>query len=279
MVARPSTHSEHTNHNSDTPCMQRIFQISDTHLGLEPGPIRPGYPDSDQQLARVLAALQQREEEPDLLWLTGDLAETPTPEVYTRILGLLDEHLEGWTLAGLAGNHDSRHLLQQAFAEAGHAVDGHQELGDWLLVGLNSATPDQVSGTLTAEELERLDQVLGDHPAHWAMIAVHHPVVPIGSAWMDRIGLTNPAAFFAVLDRHPHVRACLFGHIHQDFRAVRGGVELLGCPSTCIQFAPGSAAFALDAEHAGYRVLELHPDGRITTRVERVPGDLPEIRA
>ncbi len=256
--------------------MQRILQISDTHLGREPGPIRPGYPDSDHQLARVLEALVRNEPRPDLLWLTGDLAEDPAPEAYTRLLDLLDRHVPGWPLAGLAGNHDEWCELDRAFTSAGHLLDGHRVQGEWVLVGVNSAVPGQAAGRIEPAELERLERVLTRHPAHWAMIAIHHPVVPIGSAWMDRIGLTNPDDLFAVLDRHPRVRACLFGHIHQDFRSERRGVELLGCPSTCIQFAPGSERFALDTEHAGYRMLELHPDGRIDTRVERVPGAGPE---
>ena len=259
----------------DTPRMQRILQISDTHLGREPGPIRPGYPDSDRQLARVLEALARDEPRPDLLWLTGDLAEDPAPDAYTRLLGLLDRHMPDWAVAGLAGNHDDWSALNRAFTAAGHALDGHRVLGEWILVGINSAVSGQAAGRIVPAELERLDQVLTAHPAHWAVIAVHHPVVSIESVWMDRIGLTNPDDLFAVLDRHPRVRACLFGHIHQDFRGERRGVELLGCPSTCVQFAPGAERFALDTEHPGYRVLELQPDGQLDTRIQRVPGQHP----
>ncbi|WP_018871833.1 phosphodiesterase [Thioalkalivibrio sp. ALJ16] len=255
--------------------MQRIIQISDTHLGAEPGPIRPGYPDSDDQLARVLAALRREQARPDLLWLTGDLAETPDPRAYDRLLQLLQAHVEDWPVGGLAGNHDDWALLRDALSDAGHTLDGHQVLGEWLLIGVNSAQPGQAAGQISQAELERLDQLLSAHPGHWAVIAIHHPVVPVGSAWMDRIGLQNGTELFAVLDRHPRVRACLFGHIHQDFRAQRGGIELLGCPSTCVQFTPGSQDFAVDRIHAGYRVIELHPDGTITSQVERVPGALP----
>ncbi|WP_019625050.1 metallophosphoesterase [Thioalkalivibrio sp. ALJT] len=255
--------------------MQRIIQISDTHLGTEPGPIRPGYPDSDDQLARVLAALRREQARPDLLWLTGDLAETPDPKAYDRLLHLLQTYVGDWPVGGLAGNHDDRALLRAALAGAGHPVDGHRVLGEWLLIGVNSAQPGQAAGHIDPAELERLDQLLSTHPAHWAVIAIHHPVVPIGSAWMDRIGLQNGADLLGLLDRHPRVRACLFGHIHQDFQARRGAIELLGCPSTCVQFTPGSQDFAVERIHAGYRVIELHPDGTITTRVQRVPGELP----
>ncbi|MDH4040844.1 MAG: phosphodiesterase, partial [Gammaproteobacteria bacterium] len=43
-------------------------------------------------------------------------------------------------------------------------------------------------------------------------------------------------------------------------------------PSTCVQFAPGSAGFKADAESPGYRWLDLHEDGSLHTGVSRVLG-------
>lgn len=258
----------------------RLIQITDTHLGRQPGPIRPGYPDSDAQLDAVLAAVRQRETRVDRVLLTGDLAEDPHPETYTRLLEHLRALPGAWPITALAGNHDEPSVLLQTLRPAGFAVDGHCILGDWLVIGLNSASPGKVGGYLQASECARLDSVLGDHPDHWALIAIHHPVVPVGSAWMDRIGLENPDDLFTVLDRHPGVRGCLFGHIHQEFRGERRGVQLLGCPATCIQFAPYVDRLELDTLDAGYRVVELGPDGEIGTYVERVATDAgaPEAR-
>ena len=44
----------------------------------------------------------------------------------------------------------------------------------------------------------------------------------------------------------------------------------LGTPSTCIQFAPGSAEFALDEQMPGYRWLHLYDEGQLDTGVSRV---------
>ena len=57
----------------------------------------------------------------------------------------------------------------------------------------------------------------------------------------------------------------------------RGDVLLLSAPSTCIQFLPNSVGFAVDMTAPGYRWLELHPDGRIDTGIERldtIPGQI-----
>jgi Icc protein len=74
---------------------------------------------------------------------------------------------------------------------------------------------------------------------------------------------------FAVLDRHPQVKLVLFGHIHQDYNQTRHGVQYLGTPSTCIQFEPGSAEFALDEEKPGFRILHLYDNADWWTTVKR----------
>lgn len=249
---------------------QRLIQISDTHLGRTPGPIRAGYPDSDTQLERILDALP-RNPAGDALLLSGDLAEAPEPATYARLAQLLRERRE--PMLALAGNHDDAQVLRAALESETCQVHGEVMLGPWKLIGLDSSTPGEAAGCLGTPECERLERSLSAHPNHPTIVALHHPPVAIGSAWMDRLGLLDPDALFAVLDRHPQVRACLFGHIHQDFRARRGTVDLLGCPSTCVQFVPGSEDFAVDApEDAGYRILDLHPDGRFETQVVRVRG-------
>ncbi|WP_018864602.1 metallophosphoesterase [Thioalkalivibrio sp. ARh3] len=249
---------------------QRLIQISDTHLGREPGPIRPGYPDSDTQLERILGALP-REPAADALLLSGDLAEDPDPATYARLARLLRSRRE--PMLALAGNHDDSRTLRAALERETCQVHGEMILGPWKLIGLDSSTPGEAAGRLDTAQCERLEQSLSAHPDHPTIVALHHPPVAIGSAWMDRLGLLDPDALFAVLDRHSQVRACLFGHIHQDFRDRRGSIELLGSPSTCVQFTPGSEKFAVDAAlDAGYRILDLYPDGRFETQVVRVPG-------
>jgi Icc protein len=101
-------------------------------------------------------------------------------------------------------------------------------------------------------------------------VCLHHNPVPIGCEWMNPIGLRNPDALFAVLERFPQVRAVLWGHVHQEYDQMRGDVRLLASPSTCIQFAPGSVDFKVDTTAPGYRWLRLYDDGRLETGVSRV---------
>jgi len=141
---------------------------------------------------------------------------------------------------------------------------------DWFVMMLSTQVADRVDGELGKTALAALDTVLAAHPATHALLVLHHPPVAIGSAWLDAIGLADAPAFWAVVERHANVRGVLWGHAHQAFEGQRGNVRLMGTPSTCLQFLPGSADFALDARGPGWRWLELHADGRIETAVEWV---------
>lgn len=250
-----------------------LVQISDTHLGLEPGPIRVGYPDSDAQLHAVLDDVLRQHRGADLALVTGDLAEDPDESVYQRLV----DHLARlpMPLIALAGNHDDRMSARDAFIGAGHGFEGERVLGNWLVLGLDSCWPGNSAGLVTHEELQRVAESIERHPEHWVLVAVHHPVVPVGSRWLDRLGLTNGGELLETLARYPKVRACIFGHIHQTYDALHGPIRLLGCPSTLVQFLPAASDFALEPVESGYRVLRLHPDGSIGTEIRRVPGTLP----
>lgn len=258
----------HTSHTSTT-----LIQITDTHLGRSPRPIRPGYPDSDAQLETVLNDIAIRHPAPELLLVTGDLAEDPESVTYRRLATRLTR--TGVPVEALAGNHDDRELARQAFGTADHGFHGERLTGGWLIVSLDSSWPGHTAGWVGQPELQRLEANLRRFPDHWVLVAVHHPVVAVGSRWLDRIGLENGAELLAAMQRNPRVRACIFGHIHQEFDAMQGGIRLLGCPSTCVQFLPGAEDFALEPGEAGYRVLTLHPDGGLDTHVQRVAGTGP----
>jgi Icc protein len=120
---------------------------------------------------------------------------------------------------------------------------------------------------LAVRELERLDaelRTLQDVPV---LVCLHHPPVPVGSAWLDGVGLLNGDAFLDSISRHANVRCVLAGHVHQAFDTVRRGVRFLATPSTCAQFTPGTERCVMDRRPPGYRWIELHADGSFDTEV------------
>lgn len=149
-------------------------------------------------------------------------------------------------------------------------------LGPWNLIFLDSTRPAMEGGLLGRDQLDQVDSLLAGNPAPSVVFLHQHPIA-VGSAWMDTMDVENGLELVAICDRHPNVRALVFGHIHQEFAAERGGYRILGTPSTCVQFLPGSKDFAIDTRTPGYRELLLYPDGRLETTVRRLaayPGPL-----
>lgn len=249
--------------------MTCILQLTDTHLFTEAGESLGGVP-VDSALASVIGAAADRHPDAALVLATGDLAHEETAPSYAR----LADHLARLNrpVYCLPGNHEDKELLAAQCRRSPHLRNDKQLLlEEWQVLLLDSARPPEPGGYLPEEELAFLDRALADYPDRYALVALHHPPVSIGSPWMDGMMVANAGELFAVLDRHPAVRGVIFGHIHQELEAFRDGVRYLGAPSTCLQFLPGAARSAYDTRPPGFRWLELEPDGSLETGVERVP--------
>ena len=249
----------------------RLLQFTDTHLYADAAGALLGV-NTEQSLLGVLELARQRHWPPDLVLTTGDLVHDGSARAYARFL----RHFSGLGVPVycLPGNHDAPPALRAALRQDPVRATDQVLRDNWQICLLDTTVPGSEGGHLGAAELQRLDRQLGAHPGHHALVCLHHQPVPVGSRWLDTMAVDNAAELFAVLDRHPRVRGLLWGHVHQDFHRQRGDLQLIASPSTCIQFAPGSAEFAIDDAPPGYRWLQLHADGRIDTGVERL-ADMP----
>jgi Icc protein len=245
----------------------RVLQISDTHPCADPADHLLGL-NTQRCFEGTLDLLQANHWPADLLLVTGDLVHGGSSAGYNRLHeGLAALEIPVYCLPG---NHDEPDLLRRSLNGNRVRTVPAARHGAWAFVFIDSTRPGSPSGHLSAGELERLEQSLALHAAHHCLVCLHHQPVPIGSAWLDSVAVANPAALFAVLERWPQVRGVLWGHVHQSFDAIRNGIRLLACPSTCAQFRPGTEQYTPDALTPGYRWLKLHPDGRIDTGVERM---------
>ncbi len=245
----------------------RVLQLSDCHLPGPGGGVLFGV-DCAAAWECVVRHLR-RLPPPELVLLTGDLAHEGDEGAYRR----LARTLTGWgaPVFALAGNHDHPDRLRAVLVEEGVGVGGDVELAGWRLVLLDSVRPGKTAGRLGEAELERLEGILASDPACHVLVALHHPPVPVGTAWMDAMGLEDAAAFWEVVDRHPRVRAVAFGHVHQAFEARRGKLLLAAAPSTCVQFRPGGRRAETEPLPPGWRWWELEAGGAVRTWTERLP--------
>lgn len=245
----------------------RVLQFSDPHIFAAPDREFDGFNTADT-LRRVLELAQVSDWPARAVLVTGDLVHEASVEAYQQLrapLSSLDT-----PVYCLPGNHDDPALMQEVLPGDNIHVTHQTRMGNWLLVFLDSYVPGTHGGHLSENELQRLDRSLSLSRAEHVLVCLHHPPVLIGSAWMDEMRLDNPEALFAVLDRFEQVRAVIWGHIHQEYLAVRRGIRLMSAPSTCIQFKPKTDAFEKDDLGPGYRWLLLRANGEVETGIRRV---------
>ena len=170
----------------------------------------------------------------------------------------------------LPGNHDMQEvmlpsLLSEGLAQAKQIISEY-----WQIILLDSQVSGVPYGHLSESQLTFLKEKLQQYPNKHTLIAVHHHVLPVGSAWLDQHILKNNEQFIALISQFNNVNAVLSGHVHQDFDIEHKGVRYLTSPSTCVQFKPQNNDFAVDDKAPGYRYLVLAKSGKITTQVERI---------
>lgn len=249
-----------------------MLQFTDTHLYADPEKRLLGV----QTQRSFEACIQQARTlhwPPDALVLSGDLVHDASEAGYQRLYDAI--HELGAPACVLPGNHDHPATLSALLKGEPVNAEGCFRQGNWQILTLDSSIPGNDAGNLDRVQLARLRRLLEEAPERHTLLSVHHPPVPIGSAWMDRIGLRNRDELFALLNQHRNVRAILCGHIHQELDVAHGSIRVLASPSTCVQFAPRSEDFAVDLQAPGYRWLLLHADGEIETGVQRL-DNLPD---
>lgn len=210
-------------------------------------------------MQRVIDHYQDGEWRADRVVITGDLIQDDSAAAYDRFRELLLPL--NMRMHCVPGNHDVRDLMRRVCCAPPFSYCAYEEIGDWLLIGLDSCISDDAGGVLASEELDRLSETVTRSTAKHVMVFLHHPPIPMGSAWLDTVGLRNGDEFLRRLRSLSRVRIAIFGHVHQDYDAEHEGTRIVATPSTCRQFLPGSDDFAIDDRPPAYRRITLKADG------------------
>ena len=242
--------------------MMQILQITDPHLyGSATGKLRGV--ETDSSLHAVLDDAFARVPDYAAMLVTGDLVQDDGSG-YLRFRSIFGNIKK--PVLCIPGNHDEPEAMRRELKGAPFQICGTHEAEGWQFIMLDSYDPGHVGGRLTPNELARLDTALASSSKHAMVCPDHHPIT-MGSRWLDTVGLTEPEAFWRVIDSHPQVRAVVWGHVHQVYDGRRGDVRLFATPSTGAQFLPKSDRYAVDTRPPAYRHFNLHADGRIDTAV------------
>lgn len=241
--------------------MMRLVQLTDLHLLADPSALYRGQATRAHFLAALKLALRLQ---PDLLLLTGDLAEDEQLATYQWLFQQLNNSGLNWQW--LPGNHDNPELM-----DSFSPTDFHQQTQHWQILGLNSHLPNQTQGELDRKQLERLKLALTNPKP--LLIALHHPPVAVNSQWKDAIALQNSAAFWKLLKDQNHARLVIFGHVHQAFSSSKHACKVFATPASSVQFTANSDNFAIsESAPPALRLIRLKPKGVFTTRLIYFPN-------
>jgi 3',5'-cyclic AMP phosphodiesterase CpdA len=219
-----------------------LAQLSDPHLR--------GDPEATARLRQVVDHLAGLPRPVDAVLVTGDITDSGDPADYAAANGLFAALTPGTPVLFCPGNHDDRAAFRRVLlgetpaGEAPGPVNRAHQVGGVEVLLLDSSVPGESAGWLAPETLAWLDRRLAGS-GRPALVALHHPPVPLGLPALDRIGLRDPGPFERVLRAHDRVLAVLCGHAHAGAAA-----EFAGRP---LRAAPGITSTVLPPWEVGER--------------------------
>lgn len=231
-----------------------IAHISDLHI-TPPATLAYGRVDTDAALRRTIGTLNRMMPQPDLVVISGDIANSALPEEYehaAKLLAMLQA-----PFAAIPGNHDRRIPMRKVFPDSTYgAVDdplnATRAVRGLDILLLDSTIADVPHGELDEPTLSWLDRALGASATRPALLFLHHPPFDTGIVYTDTMRLRNAGSLAAVLRRHPRALLVAAGHVHRSAQTVFAGISATICPA-------GEQAVTLAFEPRWPEVFRIEP--------------------
>lgn len=248
----------------------QVVQLSDLHFSTAPG----GYMLRDTAETFAAVAAQVIADAPDLVVVTGDIANEGKPDEYAMAGAALSGL--GLPVYCLPGNHDRVDAFHAYLPRPGIVAQRTLNVGNWLfLFGDSNAEgmvydeadgwldlddrTDLANGGLTDHEFAWLRRQLDESAQTQAMLWIHHP--PAGPGMFEQPGYD--AQISELISHESPLLAIAAGHAHTGVTTEIGDLPSYFCPSTGV-----SIDFeAVTLMPPGYRRFEFAADGQITTEV------------
>lgn len=255
-----------------------IAQITDLHVTPR-GTRAFGRVDTNAHLAAAVAHLNALDPRPDLVLVTGDLANTPKPDEYVMLAELLAPL--ALPVRVLPGNHDDRDALRRLFPDLpaeGEFLHHAVEAGPLRVLMLDTQKPGRPEGELCERRLAWIAERLAEQPDRPTLIAMHHPPILTGLG-MDVMRCFGAEGLAGLVRRHPGtVAGIVCGHVHRPITAGWAGTTVFCAPSTAHQIALDLAAdvpYRWTAEPPAVALHRWTPDSGLVTHLSYI-GDYPK---
>ena len=216
-----------------------VAQITDLHLGFD-----PGVPDEFNQLrfVRTLDTLRALPTRPDLLLVTGDIADHGDDEdAYRRYHDAISTL--PFPVYHVLGNHDGRTAFRAVFPDLlwldgflQYAIEDHA----LRILVLDTHEEGRHGGAFCRQRADWLNARLDEAPKRPTLIALHHPPIATGIPWLTE-DASAPwiAQLRHAIEGRRNIVAMIAGHVHRPIVTNWAGTTLIVCPSTAPQVALG----------------------------------------
>ncbi|HDQ14148.1 MAG TPA: phosphodiesterase [Sediminispirochaeta sp.] len=196
-----------------------LAQISDLHIGRT-----ISYPSGQvelfEELQKTVEKIARMEPLPDILMVTGDLANHASRRDYLRVKALLDSLPIPYYI--VPGNHDSRRVLREVFSDHSylHLADQFIQYSiDGLpvrILSLDTLAEGSHRGRIDEVRLRWLDERLAEEPKKPTLICMHHPPFRTGMPYPDSLGLDGTQEMAKIVGKYRNIEAIVSGHTHRE---------------------------------------------------------------
>jgi 3',5'-cyclic-AMP phosphodiesterase len=244
--------------------MIRVTQFSDCHFTTSTEPTYGGLGYNTTEAWGAIFAHAFAQLLPDVVVVTGDIADRGRAEEYELARTLLQRIPVPVNV--VIGNHDQNDTFN-----AHLSIAPSQQFGDWLFIFADSnfdgreIAPDgslrdrsdriMASGELGKAELARIEHEIHANDAAHVFVWLHHP--PLAPGRYSAPIYDDELA--GLLRRHPRIRGIAGGHMHTDTVDELESRPVFTCPA----FTINVDLLTGEAQPPGYRTYEFEADGTV----------------
>lgn len=255
-----------------------IAQLSDPHLAYA----GEGTPYAGEAaLTRAVEHLMRLPAAPNLVIVTGDLADGGRADEYSRVRQILSALT--MPVYVVPGNHDTREPLLRAFGKQGvqtlagfvqYVVDAEP----FRLIALDTLLEGQAAGSLNAAQLAWLDARLSEARNRPTLLLMHHPPYSVGIPALDEIGLQTSRLFGELVARYSQIEGIAAGHVHTLTSRRYYGTVAWTCGATQHHLFPDlgrEVGWAARTETPSVLLHVWRPQTGLVTHTSHIGGDAP----
>ena len=232
-----------------------IAHITDSHIEI-PEPAGAG---RIADFEKVVADINQLEEQPDLVIHTGDISHCDSKAEYRLAQSLLERlHVPCHVIPG---NKDSRENMAQIFGLANGFIQSVIDTPDWQLVLLDTLSDTTSKGAFCAERLQWLKQVLSASQKPLALF-MHHPTYEMaGNPYPFQFEDYEQAdGFETLVAPYGHVKGIFCGHAHRNTKGMIADIPAMTLTAMALDRRKGTYPPAMQGKPV-YQLIRFQSNG------------------